>query len=203
MNSNPVRARALHTPQQSLACSRPPQEPRLSWTTRAVDSPSSTGSRRGQSPPSTSSRATSNRSPPPSFEIYAEKVRNDAVCVRARMGSLPARLRAQTHACFAHHALTVCCTPNSRLAGRHLRRSLNPGDPRIPSNAEFGALSRGCLRFVRFYRHLDRGDVFDVSVRVCAGMRGSGSIRACSILILCTLSPLVFWMCCITPWCLP
>ena len=55
-----------------------------------------------------------------------------------------------------------------RLAGRHLRRSLSPGDPRIPSSAKFGALSRGCLRFVRFYRHLDRGDMFDVSVCVLA-----------------------------------
>ena len=31
--------------------------------------------------------------------------------VRARMGCPPARLRAQTHARFAPHALTVCCTP--------------------------------------------------------------------------------------------
>jgi len=53
-----------------------------------------------------------------------------------------------------------------RLTGRHLRCSLSPGDPRIPSSAEFDALSRGCLRFVRFYSHFDRGDVFDASACV-------------------------------------
>ena len=59
--------------------------------------------------------------------------------------------------------LNMRCIPNvPRLADRHLRYSRSPGTPKIPSGAEFYALARGPLRCVRFGRHFERGDTFDV-----------------------------------------
>jgi hypothetical protein len=167
VRSNPARARELHTPHKPLSRPHLAQEPSLSWTTRAWTLHSCMAGAEGNlhlQPPH--GRLLTGALPQASKSTQKRCATMRCACADGEPTGPFARTDTRVFCTSCAHRVLHPQLP--RLAGRHLRRSLSPGDPRIPSSAKFGALSRGCLRFVRFYRHLDRGDVFDVSVCVLA-----------------------------------
>ena len=165
VRSNPARARVLHTPQQSLARARPPQEPRLSCTTRALTPQSAFAGAEGnlhlQAP---HWRLRTVGVPQASRSTRKRCARNRCACA----GRVPTGPFAHTDT----RVQTISCANRvqhpqlSRLAGRRSRYNWRHGDPKIPPGAEFDALSRGRLRFMWFGRHFDRGCTFDFSAHV-------------------------------------